>query len=123
MTWDNSGVCRGNLISERDYNKLSDSEKEKIHVFSYDGERLLCQEKDTARGIVCADLGRQVNFIEFFSDTVFTPEFLKKLDENVIKPAFQLPDQNSFDDIKDIEASIASSNDDSDSDPIADANI
>lgn len=124
MTWDNSGVCRGSLISERDYNKLSDSEKEKIHVFSYDGQTLYCQEKDTARGIVCRHLGRQVNFIEFFSDTVFTPEFLKELDENVIKPAFQLPDQNSFDDIKDIENSLGTTNDENDeNDPIADATI
>lgn len=124
MTWDNSGVCRGSLISERDYNKLSDSEKEKIHVFSYDGQTLYCQEKDTARGIVCRHLGRQVNFIEFFSDTVFTLEFLKELDENVIKPAFQLPDQNSFDDIKDIENSLGTTNDENDeNDPIADATI
>ena len=49
---------------------------------------------------------------------------VKELDENVIKPAFQLPDQNSFDDIKDIENSLGTTNDENDeNDPIADATI
>lgn len=44
-----------------------------------------------------------VPILEFFTDKVFTQEFLEYLDENVIKPAFQLPDQSSFEDIKELE--------------------
>lgn len=106
MNWDNAGVCRGNLISENDYNKLSDTEKAKIHIFEYNGETKYCQEKETSRGLVIKHLGRQVNFIEFFSDIVFTQEYLEYLNENVIKPAFQLPDQSAFDDIKEIEDTL-----------------
>ena len=106
MNWDNSGCVRGNLITEKDYNKLSPAEQAKIHVFEFEGQTMYCQEKDTARGIVCAHMGKQVSFVDFFSDMVFTEEFLNKLNEEVIKPMFSLPDQSSFDDIKDIEDTL-----------------
>jgi len=106
MTWDNSGVCRGNLITQKDYDKLSDSDKNKIYVFDFNGETKYCQPKDTARGIVVKHLGKQVSFIEFYTNEVFTDEYLKLLNENVIKPLFQLPDRNSFEDIKELEESL-----------------
>lgn len=106
MTWENSGVVRGNLIDEKAYNKLTDAAKEKIHVFEYNGETLYCEEKETARGIVVKHLGKQVPLAEFFTDKVFTPEFLEYLNTNVIHPMFDLPDQSAFDDIKEIEDQI-----------------
>lgn len=106
MTWDNSGVVRGSLLTEKDYNKLSDTEKKKIYIFDHNGETMYCQPKDTARGIVVKHLGEQVSLVDFYSDKVFTPEFLKDLNDNVIKPMFALPDQSAFDDVKDIEDAI-----------------
>lgn len=106
MTWDNSGVVRGNLIDEKAYNKLTEAAKEKIHVFDYNGQTMYCEEKETARGIVVKHLGRQVPLTEFFTDTVFTQEFLEYLNKNVIHPMFDLPDQSAFDDIKEIEDQI-----------------
>jgi hypothetical protein len=53
---------------------------------------------------------------------VFTKEFLEYLNENVIHPIFQLPDQNSFDDIKEIEAALDIDEEQTD-DPIAEAQI
>ena len=110
MTWDNSGVCRGNLITQKDYDKLSEADKKKIYVFEFNGETKYCQPKDTARGIVVKHLGKQVSFIDFYTNEVFTDEFLKSLNENVIKPLFQLPDRNSFEDIKELEESLNISN-------------
>lgn len=120
MTWDNSGVCRGSIIDEKTYSKLSPAEQLKVHTFDYNGTTMYCQEKDTARGIVVKHLGRQVSFIEFFSDVVFTDEFLEYLNTNVIRPAFQLPDQDAFDDIKDIENVLGAEDEE---DPISDLNI
>lgn len=120
MTWENSGCVRGNVITEKEYNKLSPSEQLKAHPFEFEGQTLYCQEKDTARGIVVKHLGRQVNFVDFFSDMVFTPEFLKELNEKVIHPMFDLPDQSSFDDIKDIEETLGVENTE---DPIAELNV
>lgn len=103
MNWENSGIVRGNLITEKDYNKLSPADQAKIYVFEFNGETLYCQPKDTARGIVCRHLGAVVPIAEFFTERVFTQEFLEYLNQNVIHPMFDLPDQSSFDDIKEIE--------------------
>lgn len=102
-SWEKCGICRGSFITEKEYNKLPDSEKVKIHVFDYNGETKYVQEKDTARGIVVRHLGEAVPVTEFFTSKVFTPEFLKEMDEKVIRPEFELPDRSSFDDIKEIE--------------------
>lgn len=105
MTWENSGVVRGNILTEKEFNKLSPADQEKLaaYAFEFNGEKLWAQPKDTARGIVIKHLGRTVTPIEFYSPTVFTQEYLEFLNENVIKPMFSLPDQSSFDDIKEIE--------------------
>lgn len=106
MNWDNSGVCRGSFLTEKEYNKLSDKEKEAIHVFDFNGETKYVQEKDTARGIIVKHLGIAVPLTEFFTEKVFTDTFLHEFDEHVIKPAFELPSADAFDDIKEIEDMI-----------------
>lgn len=106
MSWENSGVCRGNVLTEKEYLKLSENDKKKTYPFEYNGETRYCLPKETARGIVVKHLGEAVPIVDFFSDKVFTPEFLVYLNENVIKPMFALPDQSAFDDIKDIEESL-----------------
>jgi hypothetical protein len=106
MNWNDAGVCRGSFVTEKEYNKLSDKDKESIHVFDFDGETKYVQEKETARGIIVKHLGKAVPLTEFFTEEVFTDEFLHNLDERVIKPAFELPDQDAFDDIKEIEDMI-----------------
>ena len=47
-----------------------------------------------------------VPILEFFTNKVFTEEFLKQIDETVIKPAFELPSQDSFEDIKELEEAM-----------------
>lgn len=111
LNWDNAGVCRGNVLTEKEYTKLSAADQAKCHQFEYAGNQLYALEKDTARGIAVKHLGRQVSFIEFWSDTVFTDEFLHYIDENVIRPLFELPDQSSFDDLKEMEELIDSTED------------
>ena len=125
MTWENSGVCRGNILVQKEYDKLSDAEKKKVYEFTTpSGDTVWCQPKDTARGIVVKHLGRQVSFTEFWSDTVFTPEYLDYINENVDHPIFELPDQSAFDDVKDIEETLGiDGNTDDDDDPIAEVNI
>lgn len=106
LTWENSGVVRGSMIDEKAYSKMTDAQKEKIKVFEFNGETMYCEPKDTARGIVCRHLGCAVPLAEFFSDRVFTHEFLEYINEHVIHPMFDLPDQSSFEDIEEIENSI-----------------
>lgn len=105
MNWENSGVVRGNVLTEKEFNKLSPAEQEKLalYAFEFNGEKLWANPKETARSIVCKHLGCAVPIAEFFTEKVFTDEFLHYLNDNVIHPMFDLPDQNSFDDIKEIE--------------------
>ena len=106
MTWENSGVVRGNLIDQKAYDKLSDAEKKKIYTFEFNGETKYVEPKETARGIVVKHLGMQVPVTEFFTETVFTPEFLDYINTNVSDPMFDLPDQSAFDDVAEIENMI-----------------
>lgn len=101
--FEKSGICRGVLLSEKEYSKLSDADKAKVYVFEKDGQTLYCQQKDTARSIVVKHLGEAIPIPDLFTDKVFTEEYLHWLDDNVIRPAFELPDQNAFDDVKEIE--------------------
>lgn len=124
MTWENSGVCRGNLLTQKEYDKLSDGDKKKVYTWTTDaGETSYCLPKDTARYIVVKHLNEQVPFTDFWSDKVFTPEYLDYINENVIHPMFQLPDQSAFDDVKDLEETMGISDESHEDDPIAEANI
>lgn len=102
-SWDTVGIVRGNLLDEKTYSKLSDSEKEKVHLFEHNGETKYCLPKDTARSIVVRHLGEAVPINELFSNKVFTDEFLHELDDKVIRPAFELPSQDAWNDVQDIE--------------------
>lgn len=106
LNWENAGICRGNVLDEKAFAKLSPGDQAKCHEFENEEQKLYCQPKDTARGMAVKHLGRQVSFVEFFSDIVFTDEFLHEINENVIHPIFQLPSRDAFDDIKDVEESL-----------------
>lgn len=124
MTWENSGVCRGNLLTQKEYDKLSDGDKKKVYTWTANtGETFYCLPKDTARYIVVKHLNAQVPFTDFWSDKVFTSEYLDYINENVIHPMFQLPDQSAFDDVKDLEETMGISDESNEDDPIAEANI
>lgn len=106
LTWETAGVGRGNILTEKEYLKLSDAEKAKTSVFEFNGETKYFFPKDTARNIVVKHLGEAVPINEFFTERVFTEEFLRDIDERIIKPAFELPNGDSFQDIEEIEDSI-----------------
>lgn len=106
LTWENSGIVRGKCLTEKEFMKLSPAEQLKCFKFEFNGENLYALPQESGRGIVVKHLGRQVSFVEFFSDVVFTPEFLEHINNDVIKPLFQLPDQGSYNDIEDLEKTL-----------------
>lgn len=103
LTWDNAGVARGSMLTQKEYEKLSPSEKEKAKVWESNGETYYAMLKDTARGIVVKHLNKTVSPIDFFGDEVFNEEFLRQIDKNVIRPTFELPSADAWDDVKEIE--------------------
>lgn len=103
LTWENSGILEGILLSKKDYDKLSDKEKETVKTFEKDGETFYAFPKVAGiaknRTIVVSHLGKQLPLNMLFTSQVLTDELLHKLDEEVIRPNFELPSQESFDDL------------------------
>ena len=123
LNWENAGVCQGKCLTETEYNKLKPAEQSQCMPFDFNGETKYCWPKATmvrGVGIVVKHLGRQVDVREFFSDTVFTKEFLEYINNNIIKPEFELPSINSFNDVDEIQ-NILDNNEGED--PVADVNI
>lgn len=123
MTWENSGVVRGSILTEKELSKMSDAEKAKLLTFNYQGTTMYAQPKDTARTIVVSHLGAAVPLTEFYTAKVFTPEYLTYLNDTVIKPMFELPDQSSNEDIKEIEEMLDMAEDTEPVDTVTDSNI
>lgn len=100
MTFENCGIARGSIVSESEYNKTKAKDKDDILPFEYDGKTMYFKPGDRARGMVVAHLGKQVPFNEFYTKEVFTDELLHKLDNEIIKPTFELPTHKSNLDIE-----------------------
>ena len=98
VSWDSCGIMRGKCLSEKEYNKLSDTEKTFCKPFELNGEQFYGYPKDTARTIVCKHLGERP-LASLFTSEVLNDDVLHELDEKVIKPTFQLPNNFADNDI------------------------
>ena len=58
--------------------------------------------KITSNKIVVKHLGKEVPLTELFSSEVMSDDILHKLDEEVIRPLFELPSQDSMEDLKEM---------------------
>ena len=106
LNWDNAGIMFGKLYTEAEYLKLKPAEQNQCKEFMHNGEKLYAMEKKTAMGkvgMIVKHLGQQLSLQDFYSEKVFTPEFMEQINETIIKPMFQLPDHDSFEDIKELE--------------------
>lgn len=100
MTWENSGVLRGKMLSQKEYDKLSDAEKDKCHEMTNEtGEATYAYPKDTSKNIVVKHLHGEVPLIELWTPKVISEDILKTLDETIIKPNFELPSQDKANDL------------------------
>ena len=103
INWENSGILEGVLLDEKEYNKLSDSDKVTVKIFEFNGETKYAFPKVAGiqknRKIVVRHLGEELPISELFTTKVFTKEVLQKLDDELIKPSFELPSQGSDEDI------------------------
>jgi len=110
VTWDTCGIVRGNMIYEKEYNKLSAVEQKKCFPFETEIEKkgdivkatVYAQPKDTARKLVCKHLGGEVPLSELYTSKVFTEDVLRQLDENIIKKTFMLPSIESLEDLAEV---------------------
>lgn len=123
LNWENAGVSVGKCFTEEEYQKLKPAEQTECEQFEYTNKetgeieiRYAMHKKTMARGvgIICKHLGRAVTPKEFLSPIVFTDEFLHFIDDTIIKPEFELPSRDSFDDIDDIKNELGIEDDEND---------
>ena len=101
ITWENSGILRGELLTEKEYNKLSENDKNSCYEMTdTEGKTCYARQKDTSKKIVVKHIGCEVPVAELFTSKVITDDILRNLDETVIRPLFELP---SFDSNADID--------------------
>jgi RecA/RadA recombinase len=89
FSWTNCGVGRGNKFTEKEYSKLKPAEQTQCVSFEVGGEKFYFMERATARNYVLRHSGELVPIKAIFSANVWTPEVLKELDENLVKPSYR----------------------------------
>ena len=92
VSWENCGVGRGNILTEKEFSKLKSDEADACSPFKVDGEQVYFQPKKLGRNYVIRHSGDLVPLKDFFTSRLFTQEVLKELDEKVIKPTFKFPE-------------------------------
>jgi hypothetical protein len=91
------------MLTVKEYEKLSDGDKAKCYEMADEnGVLTYAFPKDTSRNIVVKHLCGEVPITELFTAKVLTNELLHKLDEEVIKPNFELPSHERTDDIDEL---------------------
>lgn len=103
LTWENSGIMEGILLTQKEYDKLSDKDKETVKIFDFNGETKYAFPKigatQKSRKIIVKHLGEELPITELWTSKVLTDEVLHTLDETIIRPSFELPSQDAASDI------------------------
>lgn len=101
MSWDGCGVGRGKFITEKEYSKLSDSDKELCRQHPLD-KGVYYYPSDSGR-YICTDYQLEAfKWSEVCSKKVWNDQALERLDNNVIKGIFSYSDSKNNDDIQNI---------------------
>lgn len=104
ISWEACGIQRGTyeeVIEEKPV--LNEKGEQVIYrnkpkVEKINTGKFIFVADESAKGWAVKHLNREVLPHEFFSNAVFTEDVLKQLDENVIKPLFELPEIYDYDD-------------------------
>jgi hypothetical protein len=88
IDWDTCGIQKGNIITQKEYDKLSDKDKSSAKPFDIDGVQNYFVARETARNFIVKHLGRGVSPYELFTDVVFSHEVLTQINEKKVKPKF-----------------------------------
>jgi RecA/RadA recombinase len=111
VSWDSCGIVRGRMHTQKEYEKLEDSEKkvsfqwqgwDMVDGVKKPNDKIWVEPRATSKFLVCKHLGGETPLVNLFTDKVFTMEVLKELDSKVIKPTFMLPSIESLEDLAEI---------------------
>jgi len=101
ISWDTCGIQKGNIITQKDYDKLNEKDKAEAKPFKREGEDVYFVAKETARYWICKHLGKGVTAAELFTEEVMSREVLEQINEKKVKPKFSYGiDQNEVEDLE-----------------------
>jgi RecA/RadA recombinase len=93
ISWESCGIAKGNIFTEKQYEKWTDKEKADAEKFDYrftdpNGKVMYFYPNEKATKWCVRHTGEKVGVKELFTKETFTDEVLLDLDEKVIKPMF-----------------------------------
>jgi RecA/RadA recombinase len=101
ISWETCGIQKGNILNQKDYEKLSEKDKLEAKPFKRGDEDVYFVARETARNWICKHLGRGVAANELFTEEVFSREVLEQINEKKVKPRFSYGiDQNEVQDLE-----------------------
>jgi hypothetical protein len=105
ISWENCGIEKGKLFTQKEYDKMKESEQKKCVENKYEenGEEKVNYffPQETGRGYAVKHLNEVIKPAELFTPKVFTQEVLELIDEKFIKDKFRYSESSddSFDDL------------------------
>lgn len=101
ISWETCGIQKGNILNQKEYDKLSEKDKLEAKPFKREEEDVYFMSKETARNWICKHLGRGVSAAELFTEEVFPMEVLQQINENKVKSKFSYGiDANEVEDLE-----------------------
>jgi RecA/RadA recombinase len=88
IDWETCGIQKGNIINQKDYDKLSEKDQASARPFQVEGETKYFVGKETARNFIVKHLGRGVSPYELFTAEVFNHDVLSQINDKKIKAKF-----------------------------------
>ena len=102
MNWETCGIQKGNLITDKEYEKMNEKDKSTAYSFDYQGETKYFVPRETARNYIVKHLGRGIPANELFTPEVWTNEILQMINEKCIKPKFSYGINSAEDEVESI---------------------
>jgi RecA/RadA recombinase len=88
ISWETCGIQKGNIISQKDYDKLSEKDKAEAGPFQSNGNTVYFVPRETARNFIVKHLGKGVSPYDLFTEEVFNHDVLTQINEKKIKGKF-----------------------------------
>jgi len=91
VSFESCGVGRGVVLTQKEFEK---QKHDKYYEMNTKDGKMYFIPKDTARQFIVYDNEeiKEIPLKDFFTSNVFSENVLKRLDENIIKPTFKLPE-------------------------------
>ena len=88
ISWETCGIQKGNIITQKEFDKLSEKDQTAAHPFEVEGETKYFVARETARNFIVKHLGKGISPYDLFTDVVFTHDVLSQINEKKIKAKF-----------------------------------